>query len=341
MAYKTFADQVHDHLTFLRSRGFDVDELKEGAGFVRCRSAGKSQGRGELCYKTTLTMLANGLVGLMTWSRAAEGVETFKTYGLARDGSELGIGASAPVTPVASGGGGASHEAAARKAHGFWEYSDTQGESDYLKRKGVGAYGIRYRPSAKYGNVAVVPMRDIEGRLWSYQLLNPDGTKRFPKGARTRGLFHCLRPVINGKPLGVAESYATAATCMENTGIPCICCFSCNNIKDVVVSLAARYPDNPIIIFADNDRHLEIDPITHNGNQGLLEARGARDVVGCGIVVAPDFGGFGVSKEASDWNDLFRLKGGGEVRLQLTGVTSLFTEGAKGFEELAVSVLGV
>ena len=79
---------------------------------------------------------------------------------------------------------------AARKAYGFWNYSSMQVRSEYLERKGVGYYGIRFRSGEKYGDVAIVPMVDEKRRISSYQILNSNGTKRQPKETRAEGLHH-------------------------------------------------------------------------------------------------------------------------------------------------------
>ena len=302
MPYKTYADQLLEHLSFLQDHGLGVTELAVDAGFIRCRPIGETCGRGELSYKTTSSILNSGLFGLATWCRGVSGEPgNIKTYGLGPNGDEV---AQLPASPVSAAyRSSETYEVAMRNAYGFWNYSQTQGESDYLKCKGVGYHGIRFRSSEEFGNVAVVPMVDIDGNLWNYQLLNSDGSKRFGKGGRTQGLFHSLRPILNGAAFGVAESYVTAATSMENTGISCVCAFSCNNIKDVVCVLADKYPDSRIIIFADNDRHLSI-------NHGMKCANDAAATVGQrATVLAPDFGSRYPSKNESDWNDFVGVFG--------------------------------
>jgi putative DNA primase/helicase len=76
-------------------------------------------------------------------------------------------------------------------------------------------------------------MFDEFGKLWSYQLLNPEGTKMYPKGAGTEGLFHKLQEPFNGQPIGIAESYATSATCFELSQVPMVCAFSSENLLAV------------------------------------------------------------------------------------------------------------
>jgi len=301
MAYKTYQEQIFEHLNFLQTNGLEISELSIGGGFLRCRASGLIHGRGEFAYKTKSSILENGLYGLSTWCRGASGEKvTFHTYGLAPDETCI---LTLPVQQLQQMDDTTSYEAAARKAFGFWKYSSETGFSDYLKRKEVGYHGIRFRSTEEYGNSAIVPMRDVEGKLWSYQILNADGSKRFPKDARVNGLFHALKPITESPIIGIAESYATAATCMENTGIVCICCFGCDNIKCVLSDLLGKYPESSFIIFADNDRHLST-------NVGVVKAEDAQKLCEERVALAvPDFGRLEPSQELTDWNDLIRLAG--------------------------------
>ncbi len=301
MPYKTYNEQVFEHIEFLRSKGFDINELKVDAGFIRCHPAGKSQGRGELSYKSESTPLGERRVGIGTWWRGIGGESgSFQTYGLPPTGDSVRL---APIVSKSNANNFNQDESSAKRAYGFWINSSPHGESDYLKRKGVGHYGIRFRSSEKYGNVAVVPMFDADGKLWSYQLLNSNGFKPYQENSCTKGLLHFLRKPKGDDVIGIAESYVTAATCLELANIPMACAFSSSNIKAVVLSLRKRYHKNRLIIFADNDRHL-------NSNVGLLKAQEAQKscdgYVGLSV---PDFGDSMPSKEASDWNDLARLYG--------------------------------
>lgn len=82
-------------------------------------------------------------------------------------------------------------------------------------------------------------------------------------------------------------------------------------MKGVVSVLLSKYKDKRIVIFADNDRHLE-------KNESVLKAQEAKKLDSDRIgLVAPDFGDCRPSKEASDWNDLVRLVGIEKTRLQL------------------------
>ncbi len=305
MSYMTMKEQIRSHLNFLISNGLDINELKINAEFIRCKSQGQVDGRGELSYKTTQSLLNNGMVGLATWCRCQGGIiKTHKTYGPSESVDVNGIlSLRKPDDP--------GDVESVKKSELFWEYSERIGESDYLRRKGVGYYGIRFRNNA-YGCVAVIPLRDGDNKLWSYQLLNSNGTKRVPKNIKVSGLLHVLQPFVNGQPIALAESYVVAATCYETIGLPAVTAISSSNLERVAMILRNKYPNSRIVILADNDRHLEI-------NKGLQAACLVKERLRTNCTVAaPDFEGFPATNEYSDWNDLLREKGHQEVRAMLT-----------------------
>jgi len=301
MGYKTYNDQFMEHFHFLRSKGFDIKTLEVDhlSIQVRCHAQGTPHyGRGELAYRCTTRKLNNGLLGIVTWFRGLGGEEGYWTsYGHwpADYYERVDLRHVAPVFDGPTAG----------RVLRFWSECSPCGKSDYLERKQVGSYGIRFRPSIQYGNVAVVPMYDAQGQLRSYQLLNPDGSKRFAKGINTKGLFHALRPLVDNMPIGLAESYVTASTCMELANIPVVCAFSSNNLGYVAETVRRQYPKNFIVIFADDDLHLDY-------NKGR---RRAYETAECDLkgknctIFLPDFGDTPPSRQASDWNDLVRLKG--------------------------------
>lgn len=307
MSYMTFVEQITSHLQFLLSNGLDVNELNINSGFIRCRAQKQSEGRGELCYKTTQSILNNGMIGLATWCRCPGGIiKTHRTYGVSQPEKSISNKIVLGIDDDRQ-----QEIEAVEKSKLFWEYSDHVGESDYLRKKGVGYYGIRFRNNS-YGRVAVIPLRDVKGELRSYQLLNSDGVKRMPKNTKVSGLFHILQPFVNGQPIGISESYVVAATCYETVGIPAVAAISSSNLEQVAMILRSKYPNSRMIILGDNDRHLE-------ENKGVKAAYSTNERLGSNCTVAiPDFVGFPIGREYSDWNDLVRIKGGQEVRNILT-----------------------
>ena len=79
---------------------------------------------------------------------------------------------------------------------------------------GTGLPGVFETPR---GSMAI-PAFDADGKLWSVQYVNSDGSKRFARESRKEGCFHL---VGSTDPVGdlnsadaivVAEGYATSAT---------------------------------------------------------------------------------------------------------------------------------
>jgi phage/plasmid primase-like uncharacterized protein len=322
----TYEDQIREHIDFLRSNGLDITELNiftAGQGnteYVRCRALDETSGRGEYFYQTTGSFLNNGKYGLSTICRIPGGVRVapFRTYGLPPFGninqSQVNHSPFAkPEIKISGNQENKSSDEAARKSQYLWNQANESGRSDYLERKGVGSYGIRFLENT-YGRVAIVPARDQTGSIRALEFLNPDGAKRFLTGSSWKGLFHMLRIPINGQIIGIAESYVTAATCLELSGIPVVCAFNAGNLPAVTKSINEIFPDSRLVIFADNDRHLE----SNGSNVGVLKAREAQKInQGMISLFVPDFGDLEPSKEASDWNDLVRLKGVDIVRIQI------------------------
>lgn len=301
MAYMTMQEQITSHIEFLQQHDFVIDELRIDEGFIRCYSTEKTSGRGELCYQTRKNKLRNGLVGLITWTRGIGGENNIhKTYGedfLHNEQSKFQQNTTQGLKKT-------------ENIEIFWKLSDELGESEYLLKKGVGYYGIRFR-NTEYGKTAIIPMRDITGKLWSYQIINPDGSKRYAKDSETKSLLHMLHKPIDGFPIGIAESYTTAATCFELTGMAMVTAFSADNLLSVGVFLKEKFLNSPIFVFGDNDRHLR-------ENKGKIAAEALKDRLGISCqVLIPEFSNYPPGREFSDWNDLVREVGIREARKTL------------------------
>jgi putative DNA primase/helicase len=299
MIYMTFEQQVAVHLQFLREAGLVLSTLSiDSPDFIRCHS-GEIVGRGEYAYKTVSRRLNNGMTGLMTWCRGRDGrVSQHKTYGYSFQSNEAET-LQALTTLTQSILKEKEFEQDLRRIRKFWNLSSPTGESNYLQRKGVKAHRIRFRENT-YGKVAVIPMRDVYGQLRGYQILNGNGSKVFAKRIRINGLFHALKDLIDNVPIGIAESYVTAATCFELLPMPIITAFTSENLEKTAEVLRESYPNSPLVIFADNDKHL-------SQNKGIVSAKRAlKKAQGNGIILAPQFRGSLKGRGYSDWNDLVR-----------------------------------
>jgi putative DNA primase/helicase len=134
----------------------------------------------------------------------------------------------------------------------------------YLSDKQVNAYDIRMT----YDGAAVVVIRG-GGRIVALQFLlsknipnhaekirkNRGNNKKFwPFGCKIIGGYHWIGGIPRpGDVIVIAEGYATVASIHKATGLICVVCFYSGNIKPVVETLLAQYPDVYLIIAADDD----------------------------------------------------------------------------------------
>lgn len=169
------------------------------------------------------------------------------------------------------------YKAAADKAAVIWPKLPDNGASNYLNKKRVGAYGVRF----SRGSI-VVPVRDVAGTLRGLQWIDPSGDKKFLTGTEKRGGFHLIgdSPAPSDKEavLWIAEGYATAASVFMATGQSCVVAFDKGNLGPVCLLLREKLPYARLAIAADND--CETD-----GNPGVVYARQAAEAVGAVVVV--------------------------------------------------------
>lgn len=139
-------------------------------------------------------------------------------------------------------------EVAAKRAAYIWKGLPEAGASDYLTRKRVRAFGLRFTRGT-----VVVPLRAVGGELVGLQFISGDGEKRFLSGTAKQGAFHMLGEWREGEPLAVVEGYATGATVHQATGWAVAVSFDAGNLTPVAVALRGKYPEARIVVCADDD----------------------------------------------------------------------------------------
>ena len=211
------------------------------------------------------------------------------------------------------------HQAAQAAARRF-AAADPNGFSPYLERK-VGDGRTLHDLRVEADGTLLVPVLDWlpDGSLagQSVQAIAPDGQKIFQPGGKVRGGFCVIGwPLVNGNPFAVCEGVATGISIHQATGLPVVCAFSAGNLAPVVAGLRVRYPENRVLVCADNDRWTA-------GNPGLSSARALIDPFRV-TVRYPEFGDDPetLARKPTDFNDLAnRLDLGGlaAVRDQILG----------------------
>lgn len=148
--------------------------------------------------------------------------------------------------------------------------------SAFFKRPEEARGSFRY---LKAGTV-MVPMRDIDGRLWGFQAIFPGGSKKFFKHARKQGTFHLIGSLAGAERLLIAEGYATAASLHQATGWPVAVAWDAGNLLPVATAFLGKHR-LPITICGDDDAATP-------GNPGRAKAEAAAAAVG-GVAVFPVF----------------------------------------------------
>ncbi|MDQ1922668.1 phospholipase effector Tle1 domain-containing protein [Massilia pseudoviolaceinigra] len=173
----------------------------------------------------------------------------------------------------------------------------------YLERKQIDAHGVKFD-----GDKVVVPVRDIDGKVWSAQSIRPgeDEGKTFEKGGRRSGNMHVIGEIKPGADVLVSEGYATGASLHQATGKPVVVAFDSRNLDAVVDSVKSRHPTNPVHIMADNDKHSQ-----QNVGVEKATAAAAKHQVGIAFPESKTPG------KVSDFNDLHVREGLPAVKEQV------------------------
>jgi putative DNA primase/helicase len=187
----------------------------------------------------------------------------------------------------------AQHRAAADKAGQVIQSSKPAMSHPYLQAKKVLPLGI-----LENDNYLVIPMQDIDGKVWSLQIIKPDGTKLFMPGGRIKDCFYLIGGPVTDQVF-ICEGFATGASlhmhgdAIGSKGQPVAVAFNAGNLKGVAMAFRHKYPGINITIAADNDTQTQ-------GNPGLTKGKEAAAMVG-GNCISPNFTGMGFN--GTDFND--------------------------------------
>lgn len=207
-------------------------------------------------------------------------------------------------------------EDVAAKALNTWVMAIDRGVTPYLTKKGLTKlYGTKICPN--YPDTLLVPMRDVQGKLWGLQRILPHKLesgldKLFPKGGRIKGCFHTIGEIEPQGELYVCEGFSTGASLAECLGKPVACSFNAGNLESVCLALREQFPHAKIIICGDDDRWNTLPDGTPD-NPGRKKAIAA--ATAChGMVAFPLFEPHELEKRLTDFNDLFLSRGAEAVK---------------------------
>ena len=156
----------------------------------------------------------------------------------------------------------------------------------YLQAKGIEAHAGVF--TDREGQKTYIPAFDVDGKQWTMQYIQEDGTKRFAKDSKKEGCFHPvggMDALAAAPALVIAEGYATAASLAEGLGHATVAAFDSGNLPHVARALREKFPDKPIVIAGDDDKAQEIE---RGHNPGRAKAEEAAKAVG-GKAIFPIF----------------------------------------------------
>lgn len=199
----------------------------------------------------------------------------------------------------------------------------------YLRDKGIQPH-VGALTDGDY-KTTYIPAFDADGKLWTMQYIQENGTKRFAKNSRKEGCFHPvggMEALAVAPVLVIAEGYATAATLLEALGYGTVSAFDSGNLLPVAQALHQKYPDKPIIIAGDDDLNVGA---TLGINPGRVKATEAARAVE-GKAIFPVFSPGEQSAESkafTDFNDLAKssILGMDGVKRQVQPVINKAMEG--------------
>lgn len=129
--------------------------------------------------------------------------------------------------------------------------ADVPVDFPYLVKKQIKpVWGIKYFTTTKQ---LIIPMFDIDGKLWSLQHIDSTGKKQFASGGRIKGCFFPIGNIKDSTTTVVCEGVATGISIHTATNIPTIAAMNAGNIDSVVGELTKSCSGKKIIIAGDND----------------------------------------------------------------------------------------
>lgn len=168
-------------------------------------------------------------------------------------------------------------ETAAKRAERLWKSQTVDRDCPYLDRKQVKNHGCKINGK---GNL-LVPLFDIDGKIWNIQEIHADGYKPYLPGARVNDCFYVIGEITaENQIVCIAEGYATGASIFEATSHTTVVAFQSGNIDKVGIAIRSKYPNLQFVYCADDD--------SATLDAGIKAANKAVAATG-GIIVLPIF----------------------------------------------------
>lgn len=237
---------------------------------------------------------------------------------------------------------------AAMDASTWWRRGSKDGESPYLRKKGLEGESCRYVPEDVWmlwpgrepgeedvrvflpAGTLIVPLLrydlDRSQALRGLQFIRPDGAKIYQRGFGKPGCALRLGEHPGDvRLICVVEGYATGLTVRlaVDKALPVYVALDAGNLAHVVPLLRELYPDVRILVCADDDWRTRDQHSGRLTNPGRTVAKQTcRQVPGCDFVW-PVFEPSTRGEKDTDFDDLRQRQGLDAVKRQLQGCISM------------------
>ena len=196
---------------------------------------------------------------------------------------------------------------AREKSQKIWEKSSEVSKHNYLENKRINhpdvIKSIRQALFSK-DNLLLVPVRDIQGTIYSMQYIRENGAEYFAKNGRIKGNFAIVGDETKVKDgVILAENLATAASLYQSTNIPVVITFNANNTKEVAKELnKANFANHYVIACGATSLNSAKDAAKELNNARIIFPSFDRDDVLQYEKLYP-------GKSPDNFNDLHLIKG--------------------------------
>lgn len=179
------------------------------------------------------------------------------------------------------------------RLYGEMRQSATEGESDYLKSKGLTGFNYPILPDGSL----LLELVDGSGAVTAAQTITPQGEKRLLTGSAKRGAYHAVNAPETPQSVLIAEGLATALSVhLMRPDALAVAAIDAGNLLPVAEVMRRKYPEAKITIAADNDYH---DDQPNTGKEAAEKA--ALSVAGWVSLPPTDY--------KADWNDYHQQNG--------------------------------
>jgi phage/plasmid primase-like uncharacterized protein len=135
----------------------------------------------------------------------------------------------------------------ANECQEIWNQTTAVSRVPYLEMK-----KLNHTETRSWGELLVVPVKDINENVISLQYIFPDGGKTFKSGGKLFGGMLRLGKE-NENFAYLAEGWASGASVHVSTGKTVYICFSSKNIDTVAKQLKEKYPKMRLLLAGDQD----------------------------------------------------------------------------------------